>query len=102
MALWQIGAEGLVPVGDPQPGHDDPGVWAVAIGQLNGLPVAVTGGGDGTIQLWRLGADGLVSVPNARIPAGSQILCVALLPPATVLAWCRDGVLTVEMRTSHA
>src|SRR5262249_36330293 len=35
----------------PPIAQDDP-VWAVAIGVLDGEPVAVVGRGDGTVQLW--------------------------------------------------
>src|SRR5271166_494508 len=68
--LWQVGEDGLTPVGDPQPGHRSK-VSAVAIGQLGDRTVAVTGGDGGVMQLWSVGSSGLVSIPSARIPLGS-------------------------------
>ncbi|MEU4446738.1 WD40 repeat domain-containing protein [Actinosynnema sp. NPDC050801] len=46
--------DGYSPVGKllSPPGTSDNPVWAVAIGRLDGEPVAVVGRGDGTVQLW--------------------------------------------------
>lgn len=30
------------------------GVWAVACGRLDGVPVAVTGGADGMVRMWNV------------------------------------------------
>jgi hypothetical protein len=102
LALWRLGEDGLAPIGDPQPGHERSSVLAVAVGQLGGQSVAVTGGDDGTVRLWRKGTSGLISIPTAHIPAGSPPIRITLFPPAGVLVWCRDGVLMAEIRTSRA
>jgi WD40 repeat protein len=60
--VWRL-ADGT-PVGEPLTGHTGRveavavGVSAVAVGVLpDGTPVIVSGGGDGTVRVWRL-ADG--------------------------------------------
>jgi WD40 repeat protein len=58
--VWDL-AHGT-PIGEPLTGHDvEPrlhpfqrGVTAVAIGELEGRPVVVSGGGDGTLRVWDL------------------------------------------------
>ncbi|MFI6797001.1 hypothetical protein, partial [Streptosporangium canum] len=35
-------------------GHHGDAVFAVAVGQVNGRPVAVTGGADATVRVWDL------------------------------------------------
>ena len=63
---WQSPAARLAPCevwdlrtgtarGDPLRGHTG-SVQAVAIGEVDGTPVAVTGGGDGTVRVWDLRA----------------------------------------------
>ena len=50
--MWRL-ADGT-PVGEPLTGHAG-GVRAVAVGALrDGTPVIVSGGGDGTVRVWRL------------------------------------------------
>jgi hypothetical protein len=99
VALWRLGEDGLAPVGDPQPGHRGPlGVEAVAVGQLSGQSMVVTGGEDGTVALWRLGTGQLPSVPTAHIPLGSRVISIVLFPPKAVLVWCKDGILMAEIR----
>jgi WD40 repeat protein len=82
VALWRGGEDGLVPVGDPQPGHSR-GVRALAVGQLGGQSVAVTGGYDGMVALWRLGEDGLALIGDPqRVPGRNfpvEALAVGLL-----------------------
>ena len=53
MRVWRL-ADGT-PVGEPLTGHDGP-VSAVAAGALpDGTPVIISGGGDGTVRVWRTG-----------------------------------------------
>ena len=49
--MWDL-ATGA-PRGEPLTGHDG-AVCAVAVGELDGRPVAVTGGDDGTVRVWDL------------------------------------------------
>jgi hypothetical protein len=54
--MWRL-ADGT-PVGEPLVGHDGR-VFAVAVGALpDGTLVIISGGGDGTVRVWRL-ADGM-------------------------------------------
>lgn len=85
VALWRVGEDGLVAAADPQPGHgasfvrgDGPvklwrvgkdrlaraglpryirsdTAWTVAVGQLGDQQMAVAGGQNGTLALWRVG-----------------------------------------------
>lgn len=75
---------------------------AVTVGQLGDQTVAVTGGDDGTLLLWRHGPGGLIGIPNTCIPVGSPPVGVALFPAGKTLAWCHNGVLTAAMSTSQA
>jgi len=59
--LWRADDLEQVPAGEPQPGHGERGVGAAAFGQISTRPVAVTGGYDGTVRLWRVGYDGLTA-----------------------------------------
>ena len=45
---------------------------AVAVGQLGGQTVAVTGGSDGTVALWRLGEDGLAPAGDPQPGHGGR------------------------------
>lgn len=81
VALWQLSAEGLRPVGDPQPGHDAGIVHAVAAGYLSDRLVAVTVGTDATMQLWHVADDGLVPVGHPQAshdPREAVLTAVAL------------------------
>ena len=49
--VWDL-ASGT-PAGDPFTGHTD-WVNAVAVGELDGRPVAVSGGDDRTVRVWDL------------------------------------------------
>jgi WD40 repeat protein len=100
VALWRASEDGLVLAGDPQPAHSrrTGGVRAVAVGQLGGQLVAVTGGADGTVALWQASDGRLVHAPTIRIPVGSPLVSITLLSPTAVLAWCEDGVLTAAIR----
>jgi WD40 repeat protein len=61
--VWEL-ADGT-PMGDPLTGHDGQ-VLAVAVGELNGRPVIVSGGLDATLRAWEL-ADGTpIGDPLAR------------------------------------
>ena len=60
MRVWDLKARG--PLGAPLVGHDD-WVLAVAVGELGGRPIAVSGGIDGTVRVWDLEAGGPLGGP---------------------------------------
>ena len=61
-AMWWISDAGMVQIGDTQPGTGMPfGRGAVAVGQVGGQGVAVTGANH-TLALWRITDEGLVQV----------------------------------------
>jgi WD40 repeat protein len=101
VGLWRVDPGRLALIGAPQQGHSGYPVEAATVGQLGGHSVAVTGGGDGTVAIWRLDAERLPSEPVARIAVGSPPISIVLSPPEAMILWCRDGVLTAEIRTSR-
>jgi WD40 repeat protein len=64
--LWRISGGGLIPIGDPQPGHGGYGVKAAALGRLDDRLVAVTGGGEGTVRLWQVADGGLIPLGDPQ------------------------------------
>jgi WD40 repeat protein len=64
--LWRIGGGGLIPAGDPQPGHSGYGVRAAVLWRLDDRLVAVTGGDEGTVRLWQVTNDGLIPVSDPQ------------------------------------
>lgn len=58
--------------GAPLAGHDGP-IRSVAVGQTDGVPVAVTGGHDGTVRIWNL----TTGIPISVSPKHGLILAVA-------------------------
>ena len=90
LRMWRLSDDGVVPIGDPRsarvqtprpsgevspwvsaiptsPEISDPGISALAVGRLDGRPVAVTVWTNGTVGLWQLGDEGPipVGVPQA-------------------------------------
>ncbi|MGW0588972.1 WD40 repeat domain-containing protein [Streptosporangium sp. NPDC002607] len=62
-------------------GHHDDVVSAVAVGQVNGRPVAVTGGGggengDGTVRVWDLTTRQPIGEPMTGHPEGVQAVAI--------------------------
>ena len=49
--MWDL-ATGT-PVGDPFTGHGEP-VLSVAVAELDGRPVVISGSGDRTVRVWDL------------------------------------------------
>src|SRR5206468_1309048 len=60
------------------------GVNAVAVGELEGCPVVVVGGGDGTVRVWDLGLGILVGEPFTGHQGG-------------VYAWAVNAVAVAEL-----
>jgi WD40 repeat protein len=58
--VWDLATGG--PVGAPFTGHAG-GVTAVAVGELDGYPVVVSGSSDRTVRVWDLATGGPVSAP---------------------------------------
>ena len=61
----------ITPAGEPHPGSGSP-VQAAALGHLDGHPVAVTGGYDGMVQLWRADDQELVPAGEPQRGHGEQ------------------------------
>jgi WD40 repeat protein len=84
--LWAIGKDGLVSYRQPRHKHYEglprpvsPTVSAVAIGQAVGEAVAVTGGTDGTVRLWRIGEDELVPAGDPHPGHGGYTVLAAAI-----------------------
>ncbi|HEX2313994.1 MAG TPA: hypothetical protein VHJ17_09685 [Thermomonospora sp.] len=90
------------PIGAPAVGHRRVsdyglGIGAVAVGALDGAPVAVTGGGDGTVRVWSL-ADGCTPEGLLTSEAGeSCVTSVALgdLDGLPIAVTCGDDAVRV-------
>ena len=77
-------------------GHAD-GVFAVAVGALpDGTPVIVSGGGDGTVRVWRL-ADGAAVGDPLTGHSWVEAVAVGALPDGTpvIVSGGRDGTVRV-------
>ena len=101
------------PVGEPLTGHDG-GVTAVAAGALpDGTPVIISGGGDGTVRVWRM-ADGtpvgepltghddvVTAVAAGALPDGTPVI-ISGGWDGTVRVWrTADGTPVGEPLTGH-
>ena len=75
--------------GEPLAGHTGP-VTAVAVGEIDGTPVAVSGDRDGTILLWALDQGQCIS---ARLDAPSGVRAIAAAGRAGWLIGTEDGSL---------
>ncbi|MGI9003338.1 MAG: hypothetical protein ACR2GH_17050, partial [Pseudonocardia sp.] len=58
--VWDVGTGAAV--GEPFIGHTG-GVWSVAFGHIDGRPVVVSGGADGTVRVWDVGTGVAVGEP---------------------------------------
>ena len=89
------------------------GVYAVAVGALpDGTPVIVSGGGDGTVRVWRLadgtpvgepltGHGGVTAVAAGALPDGTPVI-VSGGDDGTVRVWrLADGTPVGEPLTGH-
>jgi WD40 repeat protein len=76
--------------GEPLTGHVG-GVSAVAVGELDGRPIAVSGSNDRTLRMWDLGGSEL-----AAIEVGSAIRAVRMRSP-TILVGADAGVIVLEL-----
>ena len=66
MRVWDL-ATGT-PVGDPLTGHDGP-VNAVAVGELDGRPMVISGSDDRTVRVWDLATGTPSATPSPATTA---------------------------------
>ena len=80
------------PVGEPLTGHTG-AVWAVAVGELDGRPIAVSGGDDSTVRVWDLGTGGSPRV----VRLGVQVLSVTKPTSDLVVAGHKAGLVAIRL-----
>jgi hypothetical protein len=78
------------PIGDPLKGHDG-WVSAVAVGELDGRPVIVSGGSDRTVRVREL-----AERQELVIAVGSEVQAVALDERGRTVMGARAGVMLLE------
>jgi len=78
---------------EPLTGHDER-VRAVAVGQLDGRPVIVSGGFGGTVRSW----DARTGAPGLLIDLGSVVRGLALssVPPRLVVS-TSQGLIVIDL-----
>jgi WD40 repeat protein len=82
-------------VGEPWHGHEG-GVWAVAVGELDGRPVLLSGAWDGTVGIWQP-ADGSRQV----VDLGSSVQALAFASPGQMIVGTAMGIVVLRLgRTS--
>jgi WD40 repeat protein len=74
-------------------GSHDGWVEAIALGILNGRPVAVTGGDDGTVRVWDLSD----RRPLTTIALGDPINALAFLEPRCIVIETSRGFMLLEL-----
>ena len=93
------------PLGDPFTGHTR-SVNAVAIGQLEGRTVIVSGGNDRTVRVWNLpdrtSRHTTAAVDSAVIDLASQTLAIALREGHHIVATTEAGIVCLRMSASPA
>jgi hypothetical protein len=87
--VWDL--EDGTPLGSPLTGHEV-GVWAVAVGELHGRPVVVSGSGDGTMRVWSVG-----ETIARRFEVDSGIIDMKLLPNGLLVIAAHMGVMVIKL-----
>jgi WD40 repeat protein len=71
LRLWDPDSAARAPLGPPLVGHTGTVLWG-CWGRAAGRPVLATGGEDGTVRLWELYEERLVSLPGYRSDVGGE------------------------------
>jgi WD40 repeat protein len=73
-------------------------VYAVALGEVDGKPVVVSGGGDETVRLWDARTLSLLRI----VPLGSIVMGLAMGKDSGLAVSANRGLLVLDFFFSHA
>ena len=90
---WLWDARSGAPQGEPLTGHNRD-VLSVAFGEIDGQPLVVSGGHDGTVRLWHASGNG----PATTISLGSAVRHVLLLPPSGLSVGLAGGLVVIDVQ----